>query len=308
MNKRGMQDYLFFLIWQLIAFGMVALVVIMAVRGVVNNNNYWKNYYSRDVGMIVDIENINQGDFAINYMINDFEDSFWTKISFLDKQAYEVGLEKDRVQVYDYPTAPNSFPTSFPFAKHRRVDVSLDKTSSNFFVISKTADTLRLSNYIIEDADTCPGFDTTMQAHMVKLDSFFVDAAVKPQSDSLKSLLTSMRYGGHKDAVKGATVILGKADSLTIYYSSDSTTLASQKLACEFRKRFSEKYSREATLVRYDGSLDKNPEFIKYDAARTQQEFWIIIMLGKEDMKIPASEFAILTEEVVKDYYGIETI
>lgn len=303
MNKRGAEDKLFFIMWELIAFAVVLIIIIIVVRGVANDSTYWKNYYSRDLGLMADIENINQGDFFMDYELLTRQKSFWTDIYFIDKPVFDITLKEDRIEVYDYPREDSKYPTTYPFAKNKNINVINESSTSDFLVLSKIGDKLKISTHAVEDAEVCPSYDTSKDSSLIKFNSIYLDDKVKPHSASVKAILQSSRYGKGQNAVNESTIILGYAENFTIYYSNDANTLQSQKLACIFKMKFLEKYNNTPEIVKYDSSLDSNPQFSDYIAGKEHQEYWIIIMLSQNEIKISQNDFAIIVENAVKEYY-----
>ena len=305
MNKRGSEDKLFFLIWELMAFLMVLIIILITVRGVANNSTYWKTYYARDLGMMADIENINQGEFVMNYALKESMDNFWTDVYLLDKNQFEIILDPGAVKIYDYPKEDSKYPTTFPFAKHKNIDVINESTSSDFLVLSKIGSELKISDYVIETADVCPSFSTTKDTKLTKFFSIYIDNAVRVQSESLKALIGPSRYGMDPNAVNESTIIIGYAgkENFTIYYSDDSNTLQSQKLSCMIKMNYLDAYNYTAELKKYDGSMASNQAFSAYIANKGPQEYWVILMLSDNETKANQNEFAGLVEQAIIDYY-----
>ncbi len=305
MNKRGSEDKLFFTLWELMAFLMVLIIILISVRGIANNSSYWKTYYSRDLGMMADIANINQGDFVMNYALKESMDNFWTDIYLMDKRMFDIVLTNKAVEVYDYPKEDSKYPTTFPFAKHKNVNVINESTSADFLVMTKKGAELRISDYVIENAEVCPSYATTKDTRLTKFYSIYLDNKVKPQSDSVKAILGTSRYGNDPKAINESTIVLGYAgkENFTVYYSDDSNTLQSQKLSCIFKMQYLNAYNYTPELKKYDGSLDTNPEFTKYIAGKESQEYWILIALSDNETKIQQNEFAGLVEKAIIEYY-----
>lgn len=303
MNKRGSEDYLFYLLWQLLAAAMVLIIILIAVRGVVNNNTYWKTYYSRDLGLMADIANINQGDFEMNYALKSNMDNILTDLYFIDKQVFDILLKPGSIEVYDFPKEDSKYPTIFPFAKHKNINVINESTSSTFLVLKKIGNELSITDYAIETADVCPSYSTTKETRLTKFYSIYLDNKVKPHSDSIRAILGTSRYGMDPKAINESTIVIGYAANFSIYYSDDPNSLRSQKLSCIIKMKFLESYNYTAELIKYDGSMDANPEFMKYIAGKEPQEYWVMIMMSTNETKINQNEFAGLIEKVVIEYY-----
>lgn len=303
MNKRGSEDYSFYLFWQLLAAGMVLIIILFAVRGVANNNTYWKTYYSRDLGLMADIANINQGDFVMNYALEDSMDNLLTKIYFIDGKMFDISLTQKSVEVYDYPKEDSKYPTTFPFAKHKNINVINDSTSERFLVLTKQGDELRISSYVIESAEVCPSYSTSKDTRLTKFYSIYLDNKVKSHSESIKAILGTSRYGMDPKALNESTIIMGYAANFTIYYSDGANSLQSQKLSCIIKMKFLESYNYTAELVKYDGSMDVNPELMRYLAGKESREYWVMIMMSNNETKINQNQFAGIIEKAIIEYY-----
>lgn len=301
MNKRGSEDKLFFIMWELIAFAAVLIIILVVVRDVANDTTYWKRYYSTDIALMADIENVNQGDFVMNYALKEPMDNFWTDIYMIDKKIVEITLKPDRVEVYDYPKEDSKVPYTFPFAKHKNINVVNESTSSLFLVLSKIGNELKLSNYAVETAEVCPSYDTRKNTSLIILDSIFLDPKTKPHSESIKATLK--KYGRDPAAISESTIILGYSKNFTIYYSDDIKTLQSQKLSCLIRMKLEESLNNTAELKRYDKSLDADSEFQKYISGKPQDEYWVILMLSDNETRINQNDFAGIIEKAVAEYY-----
>jgi hypothetical protein len=303
MNKRGSADSkIFFVMWELLAAFMALVIILVAVRGVVNNNTYWKTYYSRDLGLMADIENVNQGDFVMNYVLKPRVDNILTTLDFISDQMFEISLTQKAVEVYDYPKEESKYPTTYPFAKHKNINVISDFTSSNFLVMSKIGDEFKISDYAIETADVCPSYDTSKDTKMTRFYSIYLDDKVKSQSESIKAVLGVARYGANPNATNESTIILGYGN-FSIYYSDDQNTLLSQKMSCIIKTKFYDAYNYTPEIKKYDGSMDTNPEFSSYIANKESQEYWVMIMLSDNETKIGQNEFAAVIDKSIIEYY-----
>jgi hypothetical protein len=304
MNKRGSADSkIFYVMWELLAFAMALIIILVAVRGVSNNNTYWKTYYSRDLGLMADIENINQGDFVMNYALKPSKDNLLTKIYFVDNKMFEISLASNAVEVYDYPKEDSKYPTKYPFAKHKNVNVIEDYTSSDFLVLSKKGNELRISDYAVETADVCPSYNTAKDTKFTRFYSIFLDNKVKSYSESIKAILGTVRYGMDPNATNESTIIIGYSGNFSIYYSDDANTMQSQKLSCIIKMKFLETYNYTAEIKKYDGNMDSNPEFSRYITSKESHEYWVIIMLSDNETKISQNDFALLIDKSIIDYY-----
>ncbi|GIU69252.1 MAG: hypothetical protein KatS3mg002_0488 [Candidatus Woesearchaeota archaeon] len=302
INKRGSEDTLFFIIWELLAFAMVLIIIIVTVRGVVNNTTYWKNYYSRDLAMIADIANINQGDFVINYEIKNFSENSLTKIYLLSDNILEIALTPKAIEVYDYPKEKSKNPTIFPFAKHKNIKVIEETTTDKFLTLSKIGNELKLSNYFIESAKVCPSYSTSKDMTLTKFNVVIINNNVNNHAQSVKNILS--RYGSSTNAKNELAMLFNyNKDNFIIYYSDDSNTLKSQKLACMLKEWYEKETNSTPEIKRYDGFLDYDSVFSKYISSKEPEEYFVIVQLSENEIKINQNDFAISTEKAILEYY-----
>lgn len=303
-NKRGSEDALFFLIWELLAITMVLIIILVTVRGVVNNTAYWKTYYSSDLGMIADIANINQGDFVINYALKDFSKNPLTKIYFLDRKIFEILLTRKSIEVYDYPKEQSKYPTVFPFAKHKNINVMDSNTNSDFLVLTKRGNELKISGFFIESAEVCPSYSTSKDTKLTKFNSISLDNKVKQYSDSIKQILGTSRYGTDPNAKNDMTLIITyDKENFIIYYSDDENTFRSQKLSCLLKQEYEKTLNLSPEIKKYTESQTSNTEFSKYITNKEPEEFFVIVQLSDKELLINKNDFAMTTENAVKEYY-----
>jgi len=146
-RKRGQEDKLYFLIWEGIALALVFIVILVALRGIVTNSSYWKRYYSTDIGFMGDLANVNQGDFTINYNLQEQGENFWTKVYLIPNKMFEFVILKDSIEAYDNPKEQIQSPRTYPYAKHKDVTVEEGDIVSNFLVISKKGSIFSVNDY-----------------------------------------------------------------------------------------------------------------------------------------------------------------
>jgi hypothetical protein len=296
-SKKGQEDKLYFLIWELIAIALVAIIILVAVRGIVNNSSYWKKYYSTDIALMSDIINVNRGDFNINYALKSPDSTFWTRMYLIDNKMFEISLKNDSVEAYDAPKDQTKAYFVFPYAKNKNIDIA--ETS--------------ISQYAASSPSGCSDLqpiDTKKDITYLSLTSLSIDPKTEPYSDSIRTILKNNNIG--RQLSNGLNIIIDYAANAktTIYYSDDKNTLQSKKFACAFAKDYASnpKSLASSDVKAYDGSLDNNAAFTGYiSSAKGDDEFYVIIVLSDSDLaskNMDRNDFAIIIKNVVGEYYG----
>ena len=308
LGKRGMEDKIWFLIFELIAFAMVTIVIMFAVKGLVDNSTYWKKYYSVDLGLMADLENINQGDFVMNYVLKPKNYAYGTTVFFLKDRKYDFVLQNDRIDVYDSPKDESKYPTTYPFAPSKNVKVQTNTVTADFLVLAKQKSVLTLDKYLVDNAAVCPSYDTAKDIKTLKFDSISADSTATQSTQFAASIKAILSGYNPKSMTTEATILVSyKKDSpMTIYYSDDMNTLKSQKLACLVGMDYSDKYPDNTYELKvYDGSLDKNVAFTNYISTlpNNPDQFWIILQLSDKEIAITQNTFAQVVKDALVKYY-----
>ena len=289
-NKRGMEDKLYFVIWELIAIGMVTVILVLAVRGIAQNSSYWKKYYSTDLGLMADIANINQGDFVVNYQLKKSAD-------LPSAKPPEIVLTPTRVEVYDAPKEESKVPYTWPYARSRSVESVNSSTIAELIVMSKIDTIFRIDTSAPTDAMTCPAFDTA-QALDAKtaFNIITVDDQTRPAATALESIMKTKGYGSDPGAKTLTTFILATShtDSVLIIYPADTHMSIAGKMSCLIAQEFNGANGPHARTVTYVPDQNDNNQ-TALDAAQQQVidtytaavssdpqrsgEFWVLVAL-----------------------------
>jgi len=323
-NKKKQEDKLYFLIWELIALALVAIVIIVAVRGIVNNSSYWKKYYSSDLGLMADLANTNQGDFSINYVQKPAQNSIWSKIYFIDNKMFEIDLKPDRVETYDYPKESLGF-YLYPFAKNKMITVIPSSTVSDFLVFTKFGPKFTITNIAqpfsggpstsIDECASLQPVATQKDMSLLNFASISLDGVTSSYASPVNDILRNKLPNAPKD--KALTIIFAYANSQavnashnsTIYYSDDAHSMLSKKLACLIKGGLSssaEFSSLKLDVLAYDGFASANQVFSGYVSSKPGDEFWIIMSLNDDIMSknIDKNRFAGVIRKAVEDNYS----
>lgn len=299
-----MEDKIWFLMFEIIAFAMVTVIIIFAVKGLVNNSSYWKKYYAADLALMADLESVNQGDFAMNYVLKPHNYNKYITMFALKDRKYDFVLKNDRVEVYDSPKEDSKYPSSYSFAPSRSITVQTTTiTSADFLVLAKQKSVLSLDRYLITADSTCPSENTAKDINTLKFDVIGIDAQSKPFAASLKAVLSAY---GRDSKTNELTIILSyeKDTPMTIYYADDMTKLRGRKLACIIGNMYSDQYpSNDFEIKSYDSSLDANAEFEAYKKSKNPDEYWIMMQLSEKEVAITPNLFPEFVRDALAKFY-----
>jgi len=316
-NKRGQEDKLYFLIWEGVAIAITFIVILVALRGVVTNSNYWKRYYSIDMGLTADLMNTNQGDFVLNYKLKDLPENFLTSTFLINNKAFDIFLEADRFEIYDSPKSENQYAIVYPFAKHEYVDVTEGLAISKLIVFSKQGTQFTMSDSYTPSTNPCTKFIIPMTLDDItylKFNVFSLDAGSSQVSKAISALLASKNPAtelGNGPAIISSSNADPNAQ-LTIYYSTPENQLKSRKLACYISKYYSADSNFKSLAVQvlpYDSSLDSVQAFTDYvngqaaKVAGQKDDFWVAIKLTKNEQS-KGNQFAADVRKAMELYYG----
>jgi hypothetical protein len=307
IGKRGMEDKIYFLMFEIIAFAMVAIIIIFAVRGLVNNSDYWKKYYSIDLGLMADLESINQGDFSMNYVLKLPNNNKYLDMYFLKDRTYDFVLEEDRIEVYDHPKEESKRATTYPYAPFKNADIMVNTVNANFLVLTKQKSVLALDKETVDTTEICPAYNTAKNIDDLKFGAIGLDNTAAPFAGSIEAVLKS--YSSTSNINESMIIVsYEKSSPMTIYYDDDGVKkLWSQKLACMLGKEYADKYPDNTYEIKaYDGSLDNNMAFIKYmdDPLRNPDEYWIIIQISDDEVAITNNIFAQVIKDTMVKFYN----
>jgi len=129
MNKKGYMQTLWFVILEGAVLLMFIITGFAFMSDMADGTTYWKNFYARDVALLVDTMEAAPGEVSFNY-------------NFLNTpKDLQIELNNDSVEVYEYVEGVDKSrvtPASFPFAKANNIKVEENNFFSMFFTLKKT--------------------------------------------------------------------------------------------------------------------------------------------------------------------------
>jgi hypothetical protein len=294
LGKRGMEDKLTFTLWEVVVIFMVAIALIIAVRGIANDTTYWKKYHSTDLALMTDLVIANQGDFVINYDIKDLESSWATKLLRIDKLVFQIFLKDDSYFIYDTSIDKDRFPQSYIFAQDK--EISTTNITSDYIVLYKEGNTIGLKSDYLSPVVSCPSADTKGDLSKKHFDVIPLSDAAKIYSTPINELLKTVGTGQDKELL--ISIIDNATEPTTIYYDSLSQ-VKSEKMSCLIMKHLKESSPDVNVKVKpYDKSFEIEP----FVSQRTNYMYWVLI-----EVNTNSTDYKSLTENIrdaIYEYYG----
>jgi len=303
LGRKGMDDKMMFLIWEMIAIAMVALILTMAVRGIANNTTYWKKYHSTDMALMTDLMLTNQGEFNVNYNLKELHTNWVTNMLFIDQLSFQIFLKDDSYQVYDGSIDKDRFPQSFIFANNPQINIVQSNVTKSYITIVKNKDSLSMEsdNLVL----SCPQGDSSdkKDRELAIFKVVSIDNSVDEYSSYIDTVLSAYGRKGSTGTDNELLIVLTQnpdnAASTIIYHNPDDP-LKSGRIACLIHKNLLGKYpDKTLNEAAYDKSLDDKEPF------RTEKgnyKYWIIISIKKDDMS--KEDMGAVIDSSVKEYYG----
>jgi len=297
-----MEDKLSFTLWEVIIIFMIAIILIVAVRGIANNTTYWKKYHSADLALMTDMLIANQGDFVVNYDIKDLESNWATKMMRIDKLRFQIFLKDDSYFIYDGSIDDDRFPQSYIFAQDRDIKISKTNITSDYVVLYKEGNTVGLKSYYSNTIISCPSAPTAGNLSQRHIDVIGLSDAAKSFSTPANELLKTVGTGQDNELL--ISIIDNTVEPTTIYYDPLSQ-VQSEKMSCLIMKNLVEKYPDMDVKVKpYDKSFEMDP----FMTQRGNYVYWILIKVNTDTAdKTNNINPKMLTENIrdaVYDYYG----
>jgi len=299
-GKRGLEDKIPFIIWEILVIFMVVVALTVAVRGIANNTSYWKKYHSADLALMTDLIITNQGDFNINYDLKELQTNVATKALHIEPLVFQIFLRPDAIFVYDKSIDEDRFPQSYIFARDSsRVTIVLSNSTNNYITLRKQGSTLTMGDYTALPGDSCPSQSTTGDTTKTHFEAISLSDTAKSSADYVNKLLG--RYGNSE---KEMIVFLTSdaTQSTSIYYDA-ANPIKSGKMTCLIKKQILQKYPDMNILEKpYDNSLDNNAIFTSNrDNKNDPYNYWIIVQVKKGD--ITDKDLAESITNAIDEYY-----
>jgi hypothetical protein len=300
-GKRGMDDKLAFIMWEIIVIFMVVIALTLAVKGIANNTNYWKKYHSTDLALMTDLMLINQGDFQINYDMKELKSNVVTKTLGINNLVFETVLTKDAYFLYDESKENDRFPQSFIFGKTDIIKIAEYQTKNSYIILNKIGDSFSLSTNDASKQISCPAIDT-----FETIEDFLAKKITITGSDTLNEYIIEVnnKLMTNSQTNQELVIILveNKNNKSRIYYPTKSEYLIkSQKMSCLiYRESLKKIDGLDIHYLAYDNSLDLTP----YQNEILNNNYWIIIELQKD--AFPKEIFSEIIVNTINEYYGQE--
>ncbi|MFC2135446.1 hypothetical protein ACFLTH_12605 [Bacteroidota bacterium] len=273
MNKKGDENRLMFFVGMAILGFLIGAGILGAINNYLDDTTYWKIYYARDIGLMLDAGITGRGDFELNYDFGEAEKPLVFK------------LKEQWVEIYDYESpVPNPPKTRFRYATDNNVPVEETELFSQYMTFQLSGDVVRA----IEGnpkKEFCPEFNTIAENPgdiSINIE-FPANKAIKTFISSGLNIKGFNTYNLPPEPDLTIILTVGEGKLTRMYYYDDPQR--SDKLACIIRNKI------------IDEIIDED-EFITL--SETQQED--TIYFGKVEMLKDSSEWA---KKLSKSGFGL---
>ena len=300
LGRKGMDDKIMFLMWEMLAIAMVALILIMAVRGIANNTTYWKKYHSTDLSLMTDLMVTNQGDFKVNYNLKEMHSNWVTNMLFIDKLSFQIFLKDDSYQVYDKSSDNDRFPQSFIFANTPQVHIVNSNVTRSYITILKDKDSLSMGADDLVISCQQGDQDNKKDSETAKFRTISMSNAVDTYESYINTVLSPYGRKGTDGQDNELLIVLTQNYDNTIIYSNPDDPLKSGRIACLIKKNLFEKYPEKTfDEIAYDKSLDETEPF---KTEKSNYKYWVIVSIKKDD--VSKEDLGAVIDSSIKEYYG----
>jgi hypothetical protein len=299
LGKRGMEDKLTFVMWEMIVILMVVIALTVSVRGIANNTTYWKKYHSADLALMTDLMFINQGDFAVNYDLKELHKNFATKTLRIKPLIFQIFLKDNSYFIYDTSIDEDRFPQSYIFAGSEGIKVVNSNMTSDYIVVYKTGSDIGMKSNEIIGQVSCSAIDTIADVSTKHFTAIGLSDSSITYGKYITESLVAVGTGSDDELLIAITT--NSAGEMKTYYDAVSSGQGkSEKMACLVRKQISQKYPDiDVTQKPYDNSLDTDP-FIN---ERGKYMYWIVIDVSES---VSTKELNDMVKGAISEYYGVK--
>ncbi|MBC8501029.1 MAG: hypothetical protein H8D38_04675 [DPANN group archaeon] len=226
MNKKGSERKAIFLTAMALLGLIVGLAIFKGVSNFLDDTTYWKIYYARDLGLLMDIGMAARGDIEINYNFIQAEKPLVFK------------LKKQHIEIYDYnPEIKEPVLTTFRFATDNKIIIGTNELLASYFKIFFSEDKVNVSEEPLEQA-LCPGLNTSSAPEFtlifVKSDNPEIEELIKNGLKIENFVITLSPELASLSLVVQKT----EKESLNFYYEKE--TRRSKKLSCLIKNQIIE--------------------------------------------------------------------
>lgn len=298
LGKRGMEDKLTFVMWELIVILMVVIVLTVSVNGLANNTNYWKRYHSTDLALMTDLMYAHQGDFIINYDMKDIRKNFVTKTMQIKPLVFQTLLKENAYFVYDTSVDEDRFPKSYIFGSSTSIDVRPANMTSDYIVIYRAGGEITMKSNEVSKQVTCSAIDTSADVTTKR----FGALGLSDQSKGYGTYITgSLKTTGTglEDELLIAININDQGRMVAYFDTSSESQGQSEKMACLVRKYLSLKYPDTEIAER---PLDSSLETDEFKVEREKYFQWVVIDVNASVSK---AELDDVITKAINEYYGL---
>ncbi len=277
-GKRGMDDKLAFIMWEIMVIFMVVIALTISVKGIANNSTYWKKYHAADLALMTDLILTNQGDFEINYNMKELKSTPVSKILGIDNLVFQTTLTNDAYFLYDTSKEDDRFPQSYVFAKTSKIKIIPSETTSSNIVLTKTGDSFSMTQGEIQIETSCPSLDTLQSLANKNIMVISTSDNLKDTSKYITETLKTAAKGQEPELL----IVLSNSnsDKNRIYYNIDNGQVEkSNKLSCLIKKQLViQNELIEIQEIPYDNSLNIEP----FTSQKDKYNNWIILEINKD--------------------------
>jgi hypothetical protein len=315
MNKKGEMEDLWFVVMEAVILGLTAFALFAYARNVADSTLYWKNFYARDVALVVDTMHAAPGEVNMNY-------------DFLNiPRLLELELSKDKVKVYEYEPGVDKSklsPGTFYFAQDKYIQVEPSSFFSYYFVLEKanfpkgSEFSSKISVRQQEEAvsseiikESCPEAITQavlkekkiyIKAENTKLSS--LEAAVKDlfkkrvyaetEEEQYNNNILNLREA---DAELIVILSFSQDSKLNVYYNENDVN--SEKLACILLLNLQNTDYFQGKSPSKKSSTQLSADLQRFFA----QKDAVVIELGSETDNVPLADTATAIFSSIRSYY-----
>jgi len=291
MNKKGSERRLIYILAMSTLAFLVALGLFAGVRNFLQDTSYWKMYYARDLGLLMDASISGRGEMELNY---DFSDA---------AKPLVLNFKDQVVEIHNYnPLVKKPIVTKFRFARDNNIPVTPTNLISQYFTILISNDYVR----IVEETpkkEFCPEFDSTVNPRETTIAiNYEQDPIIE---ELIRSGLSEFKVNNLPSKTDFSLILEEQAQGkLTVmYYYFEPKK--SDKMGCLIRNQIIED-NEEITVSSnlngdtiYFAELQRLSEDSKYVEEIKKSDLGLVIVAPKI-----TNELAISITKGVLKYYG----
>ncbi|MFH1174054.1 MAG: hypothetical protein V1725_02920 [archaeon] len=227
---KGQMSLPWYFIFELVMLGVVAVALMIYVRGEVNDTTYWRNYFARDTALIMDLLPVADGDVAFTYQ----------QIPQVDlKQGIFIEFGTDRVSVYEQSDKKKNSPANFPYATDNRLTYLLPETFVPYIIyLNKNGNRIEVSQQL--SLSGCIDFSTSANISEKRI-AFDADESMQSHLLAQFRFDLPLEHLGVAWDTADVRIALFQNSSYTatkLYYLDGPNVFGMQKFTCILKKRY----------------------------------------------------------------------